>query len=625
MKRTLETAFIFALIIIAFFSQTASGEPLLANAVVEKTTVFMGEPFIFQIQVSGSENPERPDLTRISEFFVAYQGGSQNNRSSMTIINGQMTRESTMGYVFSYQLTPKRTGRLQIPSITVRADHQRIQTAPIEINVQKPYETDNFKLRLGLSKTTCYRGEPITLTVTWYLGSDVKGFDVTLPLLEKKESFYFINPEVDTNSGGKFYRIPLAGGDAVGEKGEKRLNGKDYATITFQKILIPRKTGNITIEPATVLCEVLSGYKKGRDRFNNDFFSDFFDNNFSGNSRQGVYQKVAVPSNAIHLKVLEVPEKGKPAGFAGLVGEYKIKADAGPTDISVGDPITLKLTLSGPDYLDSVTLPPLNQQAALIKNFKIPRERAVGEISGKTKIFTQTIRPLRAGIKEIPSILVPYFDTKTGKYEVARTDPIEVTVKSARVVTAMDAEGKTQTVLENNEVETWANGIGYNYEDLDVIEDQNFGLAAWLKSPVLLCMTLIPPIIYFLILLGNLFMTRLNADPLASRARRARVRLKARLKDAGSQTSAETCCDKILDSFRQYLGDKLRIPAGALTFNDVGKSLEEKKIDGDSIKKIKALFDGCEAGRYAGGSGKLDTSFLIAQALDLVKLLEKKL
>jgi hypothetical protein len=625
MKIKTEITVIFALTLISFFCRTAMAEPLRADAVVEKDRVFSGEAFIFQIQVSGSENPEKPDLSGISDFSVEYRGGQQNSSSSVSIINGHITRNVRKRYVFSYQLIPKRTGRLIIPSITVNADHRSTQTSSLNINVQKPAETDNFKLRLGLSKKHCYVGEPVTLTVTWYLGDDVRGFSMNLPLLEKKDLFHFIDPEVDISSGGKFYRIPLSGGEVIGEKGQKRLGDRNYATITFRKILIPQKPGYVTIEPATVVCEVLSGYRRGRSPFSNDFLSDFLNDDFFGNGRQGVYRKVAVPSNRLDLKVSEVPDDGKPANFAGHVGEYKIKTEAVPTEISVGDPITLKLTLSGPDYLEHVTLPPLNQQAALKRDFRIPKERAVGETSGKAKVFTQTIRPLRPGIKKIPSIELPYFDTKTGTYKVARTDPIPVTVKSARVVTAMDAEGMAQPVLSTNEVETWTKGIAYNYEDMSVIENQRFGLVAWLESPVVFCMTVIPPIVYLVLLFGNICMTRLYADPLASRARKAHGRLKAGLKDARHAQSNKQCCDKILDAFRQYLGDKLRIPGGALTFNDVRKSLEERGIDAGTIKRLKELFDRCEAGRYAGGSGEFDTSILIEQSLSLAKLLEKKL
>jgi len=617
---------IFVILIIIFIlSQTASVAALQANAAVAHESVFLGEPFTFQIQVSGSESPEKPDLSEISGFAIAYKGGQQNSSTSVTIINGRMTRNVNQGYVFSYQLTPKHTGRLTIPSISVHAGGATAHTAPLHINVQKPEEMEDFKLRLELSKRHCYVSEPITLTVTWYLGGDVKGFNMNLPLLERNNSFHFIDPEVDINSGRKFYRIPLSGGEVVGEKGERRLGNKKYATITFRKILIPKKAGYLDIEPASIVCEALVGYRKRRSAFNDDFFSELFNNDLSGFNRRGVYRKVAVPSNSLKLRVSEVPDKGKPANFTGHVGEYKIKAEATPREMSVGDPITLKITLSGPDYLEHVNLPPLNQQKALSKYYKIPQERAVGETRGRTKVYTQTIRPLRPGLEEIPSIELPFFNTKTGKYGIAKTDPIPVKVESARIVTAMDAEGAAGPVSSVNEVETWTKGIAYNYEDMSVIKNQRFGPGSWLKSPAVLCMIVISPALYLLLFIGSIAIRRLYSDPLATRARKAYGKLKKQLREIGNAKSNQKYCDTILEAIREYLGSKLRTPGGALTFNDAEKSLAERGIDIDTLQDLKDLFEQCEQGRYAGNSSVSEPSALSELALDLANRLEKKL
>ena len=158
-----------------------------AKAAVERTDPFVGEPFVFQIQVSGSEDPEQPDLTYVKDFAVAFRGGQQNSRRSVTIINGRVTDDVQEGYVFSYELTPKREGRLVIPSVTVTSNGRSTRTDPVVINARKPVETEDFKLRMSLSKDHCYVGEPVILTVTWYIGKDVRDYRFTLPLLSGRE------------------------------------------------------------------------------------------------------------------------------------------------------------------------------------------------------------------------------------------------------------------------------------------------------------------------------------------------------------------------------------------------------------------------------------------------------
>jgi len=612
------------LIFIPFFSKGAVAEPLRAVAAVERSSVFVGESFVFQIQVSGSENPERPDLSNISGFNVEFKGGRQNSSRSVTIINGRVTQNVRQGYFFSYQLTPRGTGRLTIPSITVRAGGKIARTRPVAIHVQKPVETDDFKLRLHLSKQNCYVGEPVTLTFTWYLGKDVRGFKFNLPLLEN-DSFHFVDPKIDTRSGKQYYRIPLGGGQVIGEKGRGRLGGREYATISFKKVLIPTQPENVTIEPATVVCQALAGYQRRRSPFGDDFFSDFFKDDFFGRGRRGVYRKVIVPSNSLSLRVSGLPTEGRPKNFAGHVGEYRIEATATPTDVSIGDPITLKIILSGPDYLEHINLPPLAKQQALIRNFKIPEERAEGETLETSKVFTQTIRALRVDVTKIPPIELSYFDTGTGKYQVARTGPIPLTVNPARIVTALDAEGASAPVSKKKGVETWTRGIAYNYEDMSVIEKQRFGPVSWLKSPQWLCLIGIPPFLYFILFAGNIIIRRRSADPLASRARKAYGKMAGTLKKARRADSAQKSCEIILDAFRNYLGDKLRISSGAITFGDVGNILLEKGVAPEILDDLKLLFEQCEAGRYAGTSGPSDPAALVERSLSLARNLEKKL
>jgi hypothetical protein len=591
-----------------------------AKAAVDRTDPFVGQPFVFQIQVSGSEHPEQPDLSHVTDFDVAYRGGQQNSSRSVTIINGRVTEDVREGYVFSYELTPKRQGRLVIPSITVISDGRSTQTDPVVINARKPAQTEDFKLRLSLSKDHCYVGEPVILTVTWYVGKDLKDYRFTLPLLND-ETFRFADPKVDRQSGNKLYRIPIGNQEVIGVQGVGRVGGKEYATITFEKVLIPVTSGDVIIEPATVACSALTGYERRRSLFDDDFFG----NDLFGTGRRGVYETVVVPSNSLSLSVLALPSEGRPANFAGHVGEYKIKASAAPTEVNVGDPITLTLSLSGPDYLEHVDLPPLDEQHNLTRDFKVPKERATGEVSGRTKIFTQTVRALSPDITEIPPIELPYFDTVTGTYRVARSEPIPIEVHETRVVTALDAEGVQALSSPGSEIETWTKGIAFNYEDMDVLETQRLTPLSWFRSPLWFCFVLGPPLCYVLLLTGLGLVRKRNADPMKTRARKAFGRLSRSLKEAQGAASTAHTCDLVQDAFRHYLGDKLSIPKGAITFHDVKETLVSRGLDQGTLDRLRRLFERCEAGRYAGNAGRSDEASLAEQGILLARDLEKKL
>ena len=610
------------LLILTFLIACTSSyaEDMSAKAVVENTEVSTGETFAFQIQVSGSENPEQPDLSNLKGFGVKYLGGSQNSSSSITIINGQMTKNEKKGYVFSYQLTPERTGTLVIPSIEVRSGSDTARTDPLVIVARKPVETDDFKLRLTISKDTCYIGEPVILTVTWYIGKNVNNFSFNLPVIQDKR-FEFADPEIDKSASKKLYRIPLGGGEVIGEEGNGVIDGKRYTTISFKKVLFPVETGIIPIDQATITCSAQAGFS----RRSNDPFSNFFDDDFFSSSRRAVYKTVVIPSNNLTLRVKELPVEGRPANFTGNIGTYEIKTSASPVNVNVGDPVTLIITLKGPEYLEHVELPPLNLQSAFKERFKIPDERASAEIKGNSKIFTQTIRPLRPDVNEIPPVELPYFDTEKGKYLIAKSEPITISVKQTKIVTLQDAEGTSDIPVTGNDIESSGKGIAFNYEDMSVLEKQYLTpLSCFTEGPwpyLVIC----PPFLFALLFAGVTVNRKRNDDPLKVLSRKAFGKLQKSLKDTAN-TTPEKACVMVLDALREYLGVKLRLPSGgAITFADARKKLESLEIEGEFINELKGIFESCEASRYAGNITFNNSSSLINKATDIAAELEKRL
>ena len=209
------------------FGFIANAQQFNVQAVIEKNQVFVGESFVFQIQIEGSDSPDKPDVSGIADFTVQELGGQQNSSQSMTIINGQVNQVVKRGYIFSYRLTPKRDGRLTIPSISVSADGKSMATQPIMIRATPPTETEDFKLRMSLSERKAYIGQPVTLTTTWYVGKDVREFSFNVPVLEDgRFKVVGSDPAVDPNRRDRYIRIPLGDSQIIGEKGREVLTAR---------------------------------------------------------------------------------------------------------------------------------------------------------------------------------------------------------------------------------------------------------------------------------------------------------------------------------------------------------------------------------------------------------------
>ena len=62
----------------------------------------------------------------------------------------------------------------------------------------------------------------------------------------------------------------------------------------------------------------------------------------------------------------------------------------------------------------------------------------------------------------------------------------------------------------------------------------------------------------------------------------------------------------MLDALRGYLGARLGLPPGALTFAEVAEVLRRKGVSEQLITEMHLLFEQFEAGRYAGGFHSAD-------------------
>lgn len=583
------------------FDQALCGE-ITVRVAVEKQEVYVGETFLLQIQVEGNDAPLEPDLSTLDGFTVQPRGGQQNNSESISIVNGRTSRVSRRGFVFSFSLTPNRAGVLSIPAIAVTAAGETYLTSPLTIRARQPEESDDFKLHLSLSRDACYVNQQVVLTVTWYVGKDVKDFDFNLPLLADKR-FVFADMPADVQAGGREQIvIPLATGRVTGWKGRQTLDGIDYLAVTFSKIMIPQESGQLQLDRGTVSCRAVVGYKQGGGR---SPFDEFFNNDFFGRSRNEVVQTFITPSNQVSLQVRPLPAEGRPAAFSGLVGKYRLTTEADPVTVNVGDPITLRISVAGPPYLGNVPPPSLLEHDELSRDFKIPAEMAPGEEKGAVKRFMQTIRANHSEVKEIPALMLDYFDPESGRYEVARAAAIPLTVNATRVVTAEDAEGGGDTLAFGRKVKGLEQGIVYNYDDPSVLQNQEFGLAAWSFSPGWLVLLLAPPTLFLLLLVPGIVDSRRRRGSKAMAVKKAYSQLVVAFDEVGTgvsnqQANLPIVAQRLLDAIRRYLGLRLGIASAALTYMDVEERLLAAGINRNSLLDLKKVIDWCEVQHYAG-------------------------
>jgi hypothetical protein len=574
---------------------TARGEEAVtARAAVGETRVYVGEPFVLQVIVEGEIPKQQPDLPALADFEVAFEGGRDASSESIVYVNGELKRqESRKKYIFQYRLRPRRAGSRTIPAIPVTVGGRTVRTQPLTVDVQEPRETEDFKLRLALEKPRAYAGEPVRFTLTWYLAKDVKGYTFSMPPLG--DGLEVVDPpaaDVTTDDlrSGRYQQIEFLGKKVLARKGQGELDGRRYTTLTIEKILIPRRAGSFAIGPATVALNAVIGRKRGRGLFDDPFFSDpFFDGPFSS---RDVTKKLAVPSNAATLEGIALPP-GAPDGFTGLVGRYRIETSAQPTDVSVGDPITLTIRIEGPHPLDRIPAPDLRSLPAFAERFKVPADMAPPATAGGSRTFVQTIRARRDDVREIPPVELSYFDAEAGAYRTARSKAIPLTVRPTREVTAADIEGLAAAPAAG-ELESLHRGIAHNYEDVDALRDQRIGLGTLVARPVWTVALFGPMLVYVALALLLTAKRRAEGDVAGRRRRRALARARAMLR-GGDPGGAGDVASLAL---RTYVADMLDRPSEGMTSDDAVRLLSERGLP--QAGAVRDLLGRCDAARYAG-------------------------
>jgi len=576
------------------------------SAQVENKDIYVGENFSYYIIIDGINKPGQVDLAPLAEFNPRNPAVRDISQSSTITIQGKTTRNIIKRFVMSYVLSCAQAGQKQIPSVTVTIDGKSYQTNPVQVNILKPGTTEQLDLEVTLSEKQCYVGQPVIMTIKFYISANIGDFQFNIPAFDG-DDFYIEEPDI-SNPQAREYN--LGNGTTVRVTQIRTTHkGKESILLSFSKVLIPKQSGEIEIQPTSVSADVAVGRVRSRDSLFDGFFGS-----------QNQYKRFMVSSEPLRLTVLPLPEENKPAGFYGLVGRYTISASAAPTKVSVGDPITLTIKIGGSRYLKPVRWPALENIPELAENFKIPAEQASPTIENGYKFFTQTIRANNDKLAAIPQIPLAFFDAEKGQYSVAKTEPIELEVSPSKILTGADLEGR-DFAPANKEVEAIKKGLSANYEGLDALENQNFSPVAALIHPGYLVIWAGPLGILILSAVAKLI-TQKSPEKIARKRRKtAAGKAIGQLRKIASSAGGQH--EQLASIIKQYIGERFDKSAGALTSNDCFEIIAEATKDTQSADRYKEIIADCETARYASAQSSIGQT-QIEEVINLIRTVEKK-
>ena len=594
---------IFILVFISSVAASVSAQVRVSAQVDTGKDIYVGESFGYYIILEGTNQAGLVDLEPLRRFNPISTGNK--TRNSVSIINNKTIQRNVL--IMTYSLTVNKEGPVTIPTVTVTLDGKSYVTNPVSVNILKPGTTDQLDLEMSLSDTRCYVGQPVVLTINFYVSADIGDFQIDVPAFTSGD-FEIEDSEI-IDPQARQYRLHT-GVNVLVSQSRVTHNSRDAILVTFNKILIPKRSGLIRLGPAFVSADVAVGRTSSSD----SFFEGFLGSNVQ-------YKRFIVDSEPLELNVLALPDQDKPEGFYGLIGNYTISADATPTNVNVGDPITLTIKIGGSRYLKPVQWPDLEQVPGLAADFKIPTQKASPTIEDGFKVFTQTIRANNDRVTEIPPIPLAYFDAEQNKYNVVRTEPIKLEVAPTKILTNADLEGSDFAPV-NKEVEAIKKGLSANYESLDVLENMKFSpVSALLGSGYTVVWSL--PLAALVLSIIIKVVTNTTPEQIAAKRRRQSCgRALRRLKKISSG-NVQDREEQIVSIMKQYIGDRFDRTAGSLTPDDCYNEIITAASDVDSAEKYKELMAEFEAARYAPIRADA-TEQKIRQIHGLIKSIEKK-
>ncbi len=593
---------LLAAVFVTLAGTTAASE-LSFEASVDRNRVSLGESIKLSLTLNNVQDVSAFNLPALDGFQTRYLGPS----TLVSIVNGKVSSSTTHNYL----LIPLKEGSFTLGPFAINYQNQTYTSRPLKVEVVKgpvaaaspPQPAsgpaaelkDRIFLVMTPGKDKVYLKEIIPLAIKLYV-SDLSVRDVQLPRFEH-EGFSV-----------EEYQPP--------QQYSEVLNGRRYSVVEFKTKIFGIKSGEFILGPADIECNIV--VRKNQPKMSTSFFDDFFGENVFGNFF-GRYQtsSLNLKSEVLPLTVLPLPPEGQPDDFKGAVGDFQFTVSAGPTEVRVGDPVTLKMVVSGQGNFNTVTTP----QTVSGPDFKVYAPQIT--LRDNSKTFEQIFMPTTDKVNALPVVTFSFFDPENREYKTLARGPLPLKVRPSE-------EGELQ-ILESGisspipATEKIGRGIIYIKSSLGKLIKPGDYLY---KNKIFLWLQLLPLALLALSLAAYRKFERIRTDLRYARRLQAFKKAKFGLSRAGQALLAQKTGDFYNDIFKtlqEYLGDKFHLPVAGITFNSITGILREHRIKEDILEKLKIIFRDCDIARYAASEfEKIRMEKTLRETKEVIQFLEKQ-
>ncbi|MCX6924681.1 MAG: BatD family protein, partial [Verrucomicrobia bacterium] len=381
------------------------------TATLDREKVTAGETATLTLTFKGGDPKTMPSLPSLPNLHITGTGTARN----ISIDNGAFSASTSQ----TFALTPTQSGVYVIPALKAEVDGQVLTTQPLKLTAVKASTAatpDNREEKLAffklfLPKKEVYVGEVLAVEFQVFVHDGLANGDNIL------QSFDQYGGCPLKAEGVSILKTAHA------QRRRGRIGNADYRVATLVTTISPIKTGPLTLGSMDVnlTLQIPLPNQRRRDPF--DPFGMF-------QRMQVEERRVALAAEPETLTVLPLPKENIPADFKGAVGSFSMILTAGPTNVAAGDPVTVKVQISGHGAFDSLALPEQNawrEFKTYPPTSKVETTDALGLQGSKT--FEQVVVPQSPEIKALPPVSFSFFDPDQKRYRTLTQPAVALIVR----------------------------------------------------------------------------------------------------------------------------------------------------------------------------------------------------
>ena len=547
--------------------------------------------------------------------FEVLMGPSRSQQSSIQIINGKRTSNSSTA--FTYILLAGSPGTYTIPAASVEVNGEKVFSNAISIKVLPQDQNsgnsgnngggsasssrsqaagsrisaNDLFITATASKTTVHEQEAILLTYKVYTVVNLRQLYGKMPDLKG-----FHTQEVELPQQKTFTL--------------EHYKGRNYnTTVWSQYVLFQQQTGKLEI-PSITFDGVVAQQTVSDDPF------DAF---FNGGGYVEVKKKITTPKVVINVQ----PLPAKPAGFSGAVGEFKLASSINATDVKTNDAVTTKITLSGTGNMKLTGTPEVKfpqdfeiYDPKVTDDYKLTNSGLTG-----TKTFEYLAIPRHAGNFTIPAVEFTYFDLKSNSYKTLKTEAYNLKVAKG--------QGNADQVISDFTNKESVKMLGKDIRFIKLGDSSLRPKGDFFFGTVGYYLCYLIPLLLFVVFAVIYRQKALeNANVAKVKTKKANKVATRRMKLAGkllAENKKNEFYDEVLKALWGYISDKLSIPVSQLSKDNIEAELTNYGVQEALIAEFIGVLNECEYVRYAPGNENEAMDKVYSASVEVISKMENSI